>query len=230
MNPTHELLGRLVPPDFEHVEKYNARTIAAPSPTNVVFGINWYDSFFTPKLIDGKSVIASGRNWGRVAGGHAIRALRKGYVEANGVSVEYDQRKTPRCVGYSSSAELNDMTGLDVDPDQTYRDAQALDSIPGTNYDGTELRAAFDAFRKLGPALKTKGGPIKRGPKIAGYYWCTSEAEVSRTLGYGDGDDFKALHQTWHASGYPDVIWLPRSAVPRLLRENGECGFMQLAA
>lgn len=224
--------GRSIPPDWEHVEKYpvsKLRAVAAPSITNGVFGINWYRAFTeSVRKIDGKMVIGSQKRWGALDGGHAIRALKKDYAEKKRISVLYDQRTTPRCVGYSTAAELTDMRGVLIDPDQTYHDAQEFDSIPGHDYDGTEIRAAFDAFRTIGPALE--GKPGERGEKIDSYYWCRNDEEIWRTLGYDDNDEMIALRQTWHSSGYPDTIWIPRTAVIRLMGEAGEFGFMLLAA
>ena len=225
-------LARLRPSDWKHVERY--RMAAAPSripttPRPVVFGINWYTAFYRPVLIDGLWMIGTERDWGRVDGGHAIMAMperRKGEDEPRAYKEIYDQRETPRCVGYSGARALSIQVGYRLDPNALYAEAQRADEWPGEDYDGTSVRAAFDVLRTTGPHTwrSRKTGPERPDLGIDANYWCTSPEQVKAVLGRSTSK-FTPLANSWFSAGYPPIVWLPDEAVYRLLREDGEAGY-----
>jgi hypothetical protein len=67
-------LGRLIPSDFSHVEKYPLRRemIAAINPAPVTVGVNWYSAFDNPvKQSNGQWWVKS-KSLGTIRGGHCV--------------------------------------------------------------------------------------------------------------------------------------------------------------
>ena len=85
-----------------------------------------------------------------------------------------DQGQTPECVAFAWTHWLEDgpIEQPDpppiVDPDWLYHQAQLVDEWPGTNYDGTSVRAGAKV-------LSSKGF-------ISAYHWATTLSEVVETI------------------------------------------------
>jgi hypothetical protein len=217
-------LGRLIPPDFDHVAKYPLSAVGAASAAGnpCVFGINWYTNFDHPVQDNGRWFIGRG-SFGTYRGGHAICAKPRDRTDPDAWWIFYNQNPAPRCVGFSESRMMSLYNRVKYDAVWLYDEAQKIDgwALP---HDGTSVRAglqvlASQGHKKIGAAAPNVSDGIKA------YRWITSVDEVhdvidmplSRTLGA------IPLLQTW-GTGYPHIVWIVDDAVDRLLREGGEIG------
>lgn len=80
-----------------------------------------------------------------------------------------DQGNKPQCVAYAwkqwlDSAPIKDPVKLPPDPQAIYAAAQAVDEWPGTDYDGTSVRAGAKTMEAL--------------ERIGAYHWATSVEDV----------------------------------------------------
>src|SRR5215211_7716161 len=78
-DPEDPRLGRFIPDDWEHVEKYALSAIPPderPTQSPVVIGVNWYSEFDNPEVDEasGETYIAKGGagSLTRVRGGHCV--------------------------------------------------------------------------------------------------------------------------------------------------------------
>ena len=99
-------------------------------------------------------------------------------VRAYNVGPMLDQGSTPQCVGYSTRSFLDAaplMSKANVGPSATeiYKTAQSLDEWPGTNYDGTSVRAGMKA--------------LEAAKQISGYVWAQSIDEAINWMNGGYG-------------------------------------------
>lgn len=86
-----------------------------------------------------------------------------------------DQGDTPHCVGYSIAHWLEDgpITHAGIAPvlnpyNDIYRRAQDIDEWPGTDYDGTSVRAGMKAAQERG--------------YVHSYYWATTIDEIVQCI------------------------------------------------
>jgi hypothetical protein len=223
-------LGRRVPTDWQHVEKYPLRAvspIAAHGPA--VWGINWYSNFDEPTLLQTgygpEYWIGLDHNkLGYNEGGHAIA---QPYVGANDLErwyYWYNQGQAPHCVGYSLSRAMSWLNRRFYDADWLYYEAQKVDEWDGEDYEGTSVRGGCRILNTVGHRRiyngETLNANIQHG--IAAYRWITDVNEVLQVVG-GIQQERGAI--TWRNSwgrGYPQKVWLPAETAQRLLDEDGE--------
>jgi hypothetical protein len=100
-------LGRRVPRDFTHVEKYPLRIAAVRTPAPVTAGVNWYSDFDHPiKDKDGKYWIGKNPdNIGSIRGGHCVCIPFLTSRDLTSWYHYYDQGSEGACVGFGSSSD-----------------------------------------------------------------------------------------------------------------------------
>lgn len=105
----------------------------------------------------------------------------------------FDQGSTPQCVEFSWRHEAV-ARPVKVPADklpmrgEIYKYAQAHDEWPGSDYDGTSVRAGAKAMQAYG--------------FIGNYWWCRTEPEVAQVLGYKGP---VVVGTNWHADMFePD--------------------------
>ena len=218
-------LGRRVPTDWVHVDKYPLRVSLIEKPTPVVLGINWYRSMSNPTLDSG-----TGRWWiksisGPLEGGHAICVKCATLTDPLGWWDFYDQGDEGSCVGFSCSRMMSLMNRTRYAARWLYLEAQKIDEWPGENYEGTSVRAALDILRERGHRRLINGvtGEVLSGDGIVANRWATSVADVHATLKMPLADSLNAvpLLNSW-GRYYPHIVWLPDEVLNRLLTEEGE--------
>src|ERR1017187_8854331 len=115
-------LGRLTPPDFNHVLTHPLSAVAVTTPTPVVLGINWYEGFDTPvKGTDGKFRIKIS---GSVRGGHCICVEPQQPIDHLGWQTFYNQGTEGACEGFGHSRAMSLLTGKTFDAFWLYDDAR----------------------------------------------------------------------------------------------------------
>lgn len=98
-----------------------------------------------------------------------------------------NQHETSQCVGYSLTHWLEDAPVLHeretppvVQPDYVYSEAQLIDEWPGTDYDGTSVRAGAKVLQQLGyisefrwamTAQEVAVAVLEVGPVVVGTVW-----------------------------------------------------------
>jgi hypothetical protein len=162
-------LGRRVPPDFKHVEKYPLSALLDSGKKRVqvvgnpgVMGSNWYAAFDNPVKL-GKTyfvgVDSTGRiksDLGRLRGGHAYcfkPAYRPDYPAWWSF---YDQGDLGACVGFSTARALSLLTRGRWNPTWIWNEAKKIDPWPDTNpgdNEGTDVNSAMKV-------LLAQGAPI----------------------------------------------------------------------
>lgn len=220
-------LGRLIPTDWDHVSSYPlTATVLPDSPTAVVLGVNWYDSFdFPEKRSDGRWWIKE-TNPGPIRGGHAICTKPAGLVDPLGWWDFYNQPGSD-CVGFSVSRLSSLHNRTRYGGTWLYGEAQKIDEWPGENYDGTSVRAGFEIVRTRGHRRLINGvlKPELLGDGISAYRWMTSADEVLSVLKMPLAYSLEAVPmlQSWGRT-YPHITWLSANWLDRLLGEDGEAG------
>lgn len=223
-------LGRLTPPDWNHVERWPltiATTPAAATPG--VFGINWYSNFDHPvKGSDGRWWIGRGP-LGTIRGGHAIAGLPSHVSDLVAWWEFYDQGDTGQCEGFSHARIMSLENRARYDAPDLYFRAQDIAGQPRDPQAGTYNRAVLEVLRTQGPKTpKGKAPSIVQG--ISAYRWaisCDQVLDVLQAVG-ADRPYTKVgavpLLNSWGRPGYPHVVWIPCEAIDRVLSEDGEFG------
>ena len=226
-----ERLGRKVPSDFEHVAKYPLTAAVTPDrPSPVVLGINWYLAFESPqKRSDGRYWLpAATANLGPVLGGHAI-CVKPGVLTDPVEWWDFYDQIGGSCVGYSESRAMSLVNRTRYGGLWLYETAQDHDEWPGSDYEGTSVRAGFEVLRTIGHRRLLRGilQEERPGDGISAYRWARSVDEVHAAIKMPLADSLGAvpLLQSWGRS-YPHIVWLPDSTLDRLLVEDGEAGLI----
>jgi hypothetical protein len=219
-------LGRLIPSDFSHVEKYPLRRemIAAINPAPVTVGVNWYSAFDNPvKQSNGQWWVKS-KSLGTIRGGHCV-CMPHIDKEPYSWYQFYDQGNEGACVGYGSSRMMGLLNHSRYDAPWLWDRAKEVDEWPDTNVgdnNGTSVRAAMDVLRTIG---HIQWGKDKPDPKngIAANRWATSVDDLFSVL---QNETYKKLgaipfFNSWGV-GYPRKVWVPCEIWQRLLDEEGE--------
>lgn len=222
-------LGRLVPKDRSHIQKYNLRAASLPSrPVPVVLGINWYQAFDRPTF-DSKTRrywIGKDGNLGRVRGGHAVCLKPPYLVDPLTWWDFYDQGSEGACVGFASSRAMSLLNRKRYDARWLYKQAQLIDDWDETPpEEGTSVRAAMDILRKVGhiPSNLRNPQPIST-EGIAENRWATTTEEVVECLGnktYLDRYEGVPMLNSW-GRDYPHIVWISYAVLQRVLDEDGE--------
>lgn len=218
-------LGRRVPTDWHHIEKYPLRAQPVTKPSPVVLGINWYRSFSKPEKVGSRYFIGRGNEWGPIDGGHAICSLPSGSRDLITWWYFYDQ-VGGSCTGFSTARMLSHYNRERYNALDLYRRGQEIDEWPETPpEEGSSVRAVFEVARTVGPRRMFGKYSYPNDPKlgIEAYRWAGSVEEILSALGYDENHIGIPLINSWGPS-YPHIVYLDLDAARRLLREDGEAG------
>lgn len=224
-------LGRRVPTDWEHIERYPLRTLVAEAqPTDVpmAIGVNWYAEFDRPvKGTDGRWRVAANGKLTKIRGGHCLCLPPARYVEPDSWRIYYDQGTEGACVGFGASRMMSLLNRYRYDARWLYRQAQLVDEWTDTPpEEGTSVRAALDILRNVGHRrVRGVRRPVAEpNPTdgIAANRWALSMDEVLTALGRQRQQEVPWLN-SWGRK-YPRAVWVPVDVHARLLAEDGEYG------
>lgn len=230
-------LGRRVPTDWQHVERYPLTAATTPSkPVPVTIGVNWYSNFDTPeKDSRGRWWIGRG-DLGTVRGGHCVclepgdPAIGMGEQDTDAWWSFYDQGEEGACVGFGSSRMMSLLNRKRYDARWLWNQAKRIDEWPDTNpgdNNGTSVRAAMDILRTRGH-VKAGGSAVLPGEGIAANRWATTVSECMAALMSPANERMGAVRvlNSWgrltDTGGYPHRVWMPFETLQRLLDEDGE--------
>jgi hypothetical protein len=232
MDTPKRQFDRLVPPDWEHYEKYPLRALAAPErPVGapLVWGINWYSAFDNPAKDTRDSRYWVGRtgSLGHIRGGHAIASPTPDFPDSTAWWEFYDQGSEGACVGFSISRLATWHNRHRYDARWLYHEAQVIDEWPGEDYEGTSVRAGFNILLNHGHRRILRGKTSLEDPTagISAYRWLRTTNEAIKTIDNSFGTRVGAipLANSWGKS-YPKTVWVPAEVMERLIREDGDCG------
>lgn len=227
-------LGRVIPPDWQHVETHHVNQLAVkPKHMPVVLGIAWYQNFDRPvKGTDGKYRIGKG-NLGSIRGYHAIccepapdPAVAGKEQDVATWHMFFDQGETPACEGFSHARAMTLIYREKFNPFWLYDDARRKE---GTYPDGegSTNRETCAALQSWGVHPESGEHAIPQpwsshagGHKIASYHWMTTVDEVCAVLGLPAGSEVPLL-QSWGVN-YPERVYLDPHALATVLGEEGE--------
>lgn len=228
-------LGRIAPPDFEHVEKYPLAALAQAAPVNVpvAIGINWYSNFDTPeRQSDGTYLIGRGK-LGTIRGGHCVclEPATRGEVDAKAWWTFYNQGQEGSCEGHGHSRMASLLFRKRFDAVWLYNEARKIDGDPDPNHEGTTNRAALEVLRTQGHRVAhgtvttalTSSDKVAQKYGCAAYRWATSAEQIAAALGLDPKIQYVTLLNSW-GTEYPERVRLPLDTLHRLVNEAGEAG------
>lgn len=241
-DPHDPRLGRFLPDDFEHLDRYPLTALAAtdrPTQVPVVIGVNWYQEMDTPTLgSDGYWIARDGRLT-RIRGGHAVCLEPGGNPDLTGWWEFYNQIREGACVGMAWSRAMSILNRVRYSGRWHWDRCKELDqwreTNPGDN-NGTSVRAGGEVLIRLGhvpwsPRLANgdgshiaRAGYVPRATAgIHTFRWARSVDDIHAVLGNVRADKLGAISilNSWGKS-WPRRVWLPDSVMDRLLREQGE--------
>lgn len=222
-------LGRLVPADWEHVERYSIAALPAGSqPKNVpvVIGVNWYSAFDEPqaRMEKGRRVfyVAPDGELGSLRGGHCVCLEPLQPRDAYDWVDYYNQGHEGACVGFGWSRAMSLLNRTRYDARWLYREAQKVDEWEGEQYEGTSVRAAADVLRARGHRRMVRGQSREESMDggIAANRWAQSADEVLRALGT-PGRDYVTFLNSWGRE-YPRRVRMPGEVLAKLIEQEGE--------
>lgn len=228
-------LGRNAPPDWSHVEKYPLTAEIAPTDVPVVLGVNWYDSFDTPKQLGPSSFhlpdVAKGEKIGSIRGGHCIPLEPMGSVRHNKEAQRkfYNQGQEGACVGFGCSRAQTIEKGALYDAFWLYDEARKTEGTYPSG-EGSTVRAGFGVLKAKGHRAQVNAvcerevhdGPVDASLGVSAYRWATSVDQVLAALARPNAAAVPVVN-SW-GDDYPAVVWLPVATLARLLHEEGEAG------
>lgn len=245
-DPADGRLGRFVPDDWRHVERYPLTALATedrPSRSPVVIGVNWYKEFDVPEKDEksGEFFVAKGgaKSLTRIRGGHCVCLEPGESTDGETQYAFYDQGKEGACVGFGWSRCMTMFNG-DLYAARWLWDQSKLrdewgETNPGDN-NGTSVRAAAEVLLELGhvPWSETYADDdhvaraaytpdAKNG--LHAYRWAKTVDEVHEVLANPRADELGAVPflNSW-GSGYPHRTYMPDDVLARLIEEDGEVG------
>lgn len=227
-------LGRLTPPDFEHIAARPLSAIQVITFKPVTIGINWYTTFDAPKPMRFGSTVSyhlpdveKGESLGSIRGGHAVCLPHMGGVKLITEAWQrfYDQGSEGSCEGFAHAKAQSLETGKLFDAWFLYDQARKLEgTFP--NGEGTTNRAIAQVLQTLGAPTQegqticTRGAKDGAAQKVSGVRWTVDVQEVLAALGRPNAQAVP-LSNNWGLQ-YPLIVWLPVATLDRLLKEEGE--------
>lgn len=235
-DPLDSRLGRFIPDDWKHYERYALTPETTPDPpTPVVIGVNWYSNFDNPVRKGGKWWIGEG-DLGDIRGGHCV-CIKPGDVKDWPSWQDfYDQGREGACVGFGASRMMTLLNRKRYAARWLWDRAKERDEWSDTNPgddNGTSVRAAMDVLQTVGHVawenrlIDTVQGRRGFSPNaslgISTYRWASSVDEMRSVLSspaHDKNDAFPILN-SW-GQDYPHLVWLPYATMERLIYEEGE--------
>ena len=236
-------LGRLNPPDMEHVEKYPLSALpSAQQPTGVpvVLGIDWYSNFDRPqKGTDGRWWIGRG-DLGSLRGGHCV-CIKSVQTDPTSWWDFYDQGAEGACVGFGCSRMMSLLNRKRYYSRWLWDHAKLIDVWDDTNPgddNGTSVRAALHILRASGhvpwkrryqdePYQVRDGREPVEGEGLNVYRWATSADEVLDVIQMATAHKLGSVPilNSW-GRYYPHITWMPGETLQRLIDQDGEVGLV----
>lgn len=238
-DPEDPRLGRFIPDDWGHIDKYplTAPAEEAPTPRPVVIGVNWYVEFQNPEeqfsRAGSRYVLPNADSLTTVRGGHCVCLEPTGEPDPEEWWDFYDQGQEGACVGFGWSRCMSLLNQELYAARWLWDRAKEIDqwdeTNPGDN-NGTSCRAAGDILRDSGHVDwqdeyadddHTERDDYKPAGDngIQAFRWARSVDDVHEVLGYeGGGVTFL---NSW-GRGYPHRVWMPDDVLDRLMSEDGE--------
>jgi len=243
-DPDDPRLGRFIPDDWQHVERYPLSALpAAEQPTlaPVVIGINWYTEFDHPvrDSASGEYFIAAGgpKTLTKVRGGHCVCLEPGGAVDTTESYHFYNQGTEGACVGFAWSRCMSLFNGGRWAARWLWDAAKRTDEWPETNpgdTNGTSVRAAGRILQRLGhvawkASYAADNWRIRQGYKpdpaqgIQAFRWARTVDDVHAVLGNPRADKLGAVPvlNSWGAA-YPHRVYLPDAVLAKLIEQQGE--------
>lgn len=218
-------LGRLEPPNYNHVEKYPMAALGAeiPKGTPVEFGIPWYSNFDNPQKD------ASGRYWigkgalGSIRGGHAIVSPPANIGDVLAWWYFYNQGNTGECVGFSLSRMMSLFNRAKFDAPWLYFATQDRAGQARDPQAGTYVNVGFEVLLYTGHKTLAKPSPSPANG-INAFRWFQSVDEIRAAHASPKYDDLGGIPflNSW-GQFYPRVVWMPYETVAAVL-DQGEAG------
>jgi hypothetical protein len=240
-DPEDSRLGRFIPDDWTHVERYPLAAVPAEqrlARVPVVIGVNWYDAFDRPEQVNGAGEFWVGLDsLGTIRGGHCV-CLEPGESNEDPSWWEfYDQGSEGACVGFGWSRCMSLLNKQLYAARWLWDRAKEIDQWPETNpgdSDGTSVRAAGDILRARGhvdwddvmgddTVQERSAYEASHGDGIKRFRWARSVGEVHEALGNPQADRLEAVPflNSW-GRAYPRRTWMPDAVLERLMKEDGE--------
>lgn len=242
-------LGRKVPTDFEHVEKYPLRAVISDVvATKVPFaiGVNWYTDFDNPVQYDfvtqtgtisKRWVVAKDGIRGSIRGGHCVCIKPGSRSDPLDWWDFYNQGSEGACVGYGVSRMMSMLNRKLYNPRWLWDWAKSIDEWSDTNpgdNEGTSVRAGLDIARDRGHVIwedpqknldwqeRYNLSPVTQ-EGISTYRWTTSVDEMRAVLACALCERMECFPflNSW-GRDYPHIVWMPYSVMQRLIDEYGE--------
>lgn len=243
-DPLDPRLGRFIPDDWEHVQRYPLRALSAderPTRSPVVIGVNWYREFDHPEPDEksGELFIARGgaNSLTVIRGGHCVCLEPGETVEHEDWRMFYDQGREGACVGFGWSRCMSIYNNQLYAARWLWDQAKIADEWPETNPgddNGTSVRAGAEVLLKMGHVpwkddyaddtvqqREEYTADVTAG--IQAFRWATDVDDVHAVLANPRADELGAVPilNSWGA-GYPYRVYLPDDVLARLIREDGE--------
>jgi hypothetical protein len=244
-DPEDPRLGRFIPDDWRHVERYALAALPEeerPEQVPVVIGVNWYREMDNPEqdADSGEYFIARGGagSLTRIRGGHCVCLEPGGEPDREEWWSFYDQGQEGACVGFGWSRCMSILNGEPIYAarwlwDRCKEADQWPETNPGDN-NGTSVRTGGEVLVAAGHVLwqdsyadddhMERGGyqaDVQQG--LTTFRWAQSVDEVHAVLGNPKADELGAVPilNSW-GPGYPHRVWLPDDVLDVLMREDGE--------
>lgn len=243
-DPDDPRLGRLIPDDWEHVEKYPLTALPAeqrPTKGPVVIGVNWYTEFDNPERDEksGEYFVARGGagSLTQIRGGHCVCLEPGGEPDPEEWWGFYDQGAEGACVGFGWSRCMSILNQELYAARWLWDRGKETDEWPDTkpgDDNGTSVRAAGDVLSKMGHVdwkdeyadddyTEREGYRADAADGVRRFRWARSVDDVHRALGNERADELGAVPflNSW-GRGYPHRTWMPDDVLERLMQEQGE--------
>lgn len=236
-DPLDPRLGRFIPDDWTHYDRYSLTTDTIPGPpTPIVIGVNWYANFDDP--------VKKGRDWwigegnlGAVRGGHSVCIQAQGTKDSPRWWEFYDQGREGACVGFATSRMMTLLNRSRYTARWIWDRAKERDEWGDTNPgddNGTSVRAAMEVLSTRGHVKwksayaafdHTRRAHLTPSPDtgISAFRWARSVDEMRAVLSSPAHDQRQAfpILNSW-GRDYPRVVWCPYETMQRLITEDGE--------
>ncbi len=240
-DPDDPRLGRFIPDDWGHVERYPLTALPVeerPKQVPVVIGVNWYAEFDNPQVTRGGTYwLPDANSLTQVRGGHCVCLEPGGEPDTEEWWDFYDQGREGACVGFGWSRCMsilnNELYTARWLWDRSKERDQWEETNPGDE-NGTSVRAAGDVLSQMGHVdwsddhagddhterddyTPDIGNGIKR------FRWARSVDDVHAALGNETADQYGAVPilNSW-GRGYPHRTWMPDDVLDHLMDEQGE--------
>lgn len=216
-------LDRLVPPDWEHYEKFPLSALAPadkPKGTPTVAGVNWYREFDNPvRDSRGRYWVARDGRLTSIRGGHCF-SLKANETDSIRWWEFYDQGEEGACVGFGSSRMKSLLDRVEYDGFELFNAAQVLGGYVGM--DGAYVRDGMAVLLQRG-AVRAHHTAPDPDSKIAAYRWSKDVNEVIALLDLPLAKTLGAVPflNSW-GKEYPHITWMPAEVFQRLIDEDGE--------